>query len=197
MPWARREDAARSAGLPPRRRAAQLDRLVAALEADTTAAAAGPRLVDGRGRVELSWGPMIGPANELRQKVLGLMHERGFGPATRHVHRRAHQARAVDWVSGACLLVRRRAAEAVGLLDERYFMYAEDVDFCASLRAQGGRILFVPTAEIVHLRGRSRAAAAESTRRRYRESQLAFYAKHHPGWLPVLRLYLRIKGDLP
>ena len=43
----------------------------------------------------------------------------------------------VDWATGACLLVRRADAEAVGLLDERFFMYTEDVDFCASLRARG------------------------------------------------------------
>ena len=42
-----------------------------------------------------------------------------------------------------------------GCFDERYFMYEEDVDFCAALRAQGGRILFTPAAEVVHLRGRS------------------------------------------
>ena len=50
----------------------------------------------------------------------------------------------MDWVSGACLLVHRREAEAVGLLDERYFLYTEDVDFCAAMRARGRRILFTP-----------------------------------------------------
>jgi hypothetical protein len=67
----------------------------------------------------------------------------------------------VDWVSGACLLLRTAEARAVGFFDERFFMYEEDVDLCASLRARGGRILFTPAAEITHLRGRSvRAAGA-------------------------------------
>ena len=52
----------------------------------------------------------------------------------------------MDWVSGACLLVRRADAEAVGLLDERFFLYTEDVDFCAALRARGRRVLFTPAA---------------------------------------------------
>jgi GT2 family glycosyltransferase len=82
--------------------------------------------------------------------------------------------------------------EKIGLLDERYFMYTEDVDFCAAIRARGGRILFAPAVEIVHLRGRSASTAPAATRAAYRRSHLAFYEKHHPRWARLLRLYLRI-----
>ena len=105
--------------------------------------------------------------------------------------------RYVDWVSGACLLVQRGAAEQAGLLDERYFLYTEDVDFCAAIRRQGQRVLFAPAAEIVHLRGRSRATAPAAMDAAYRRSHLAFYDKHHPRWAPLLRFYLRLKGQLP
>jgi GT2 family glycosyltransferase len=71
------------------------------------------------------------------------------------------------------------------------------VDFCASLRARGWKILFTPAAEIVHLRGRSRATAATAMNAAYRRSHLAFYAKHHPRLVPLLRAYLRLKGQLP
>ena len=54
-----------------------------------------------------------------------------------------------------------------------------------------------PVAEIVHARGRSIARAPAAAERRYRLSQLAFYEKHHPRWLPWLRAYLRIRGKLP
>jgi GT2 family glycosyltransferase len=64
-----------------------------------------------------------------------------------------------DWVSGACLLARRADLDAVGLLDERYFMYTEDVDVCAAVRARGRRVIFVPAATVRHLRGRSGASA--------------------------------------
>jgi GT2 family glycosyltransferase len=74
-------------------------------------------------------------------------------------------------------------------------MYAEDVDFCAAIRARGRRILFTPDVEVVHLRGRSAASAPAATRAAYRQSQLAFYRKHHPGWAPLLRLYLRLRGE--
>src|SRR5439155_1073275 len=100
------------------------------------------------------------------------------------VERLTRERRYPDWVSGACLLVRRADAEAVGGLDERFFMYTEDVDFCAAIRARGRRVLFTPDVEIVHLRGRSAAAAPEATSSAYRRSQIAFYEKHHPGWPP-------------
>ncbi len=101
-----------------------------------------------------------------------------------------------DWVSGACLFVSRADAEAVGLLDERYFMYVEDVDFCASIRALGRQILFTPDVEVVHRRGRSVLSAPAATNAAYRRSQVAFYEKHHPAWAPVLRFYLWARGEL-
>lgn len=170
-----------------------IDALAARLAGDDTSAVAGPRLVDGEGRAELSFGPMIAPLAELRQKTLRVLHERGFGPAVRYVDRATRRERYVDWVSGAALLVRRTDAEAVGLLDERYFLYTEDVDFCAAVRARGRRVLFTPVAEIVHLRGRSRATLAGAAEAAYRQSHVAFYEKHHPGWAPLLKLYLRLK----
>jgi hypothetical protein len=177
--------------------AGAIDRLVAALERHPCAAVAGPRLVDARGVPELSFGRVLSPWNEVRQRVLGALHERGVAAARRWVARRAAAEGWPDWVSGACLLARRADAEAVGLLDERYFMYGEDVDFCAAIRARGRAVLFTPDAEIVHLRGRSRASAPEATRAAYRRSQVAFYAKHHPRWVAPLRWYLRLKGELP
>jgi hypothetical protein len=174
-----------------------LDRLVGRLEAMPDARVAGPRLVDAHGRAELSCGRMISPLNELRQKTLLTMSDRGWSAARRRIEQLTARERFVDWVSGACLLVRRADADAAGLLDERFFMYTEDVDFCAAIRARGGRVLFTPAAQVVHTRGRSRAAAPAAAQAAYRRSQVAFYEKHHPGWAPVLRSYLRIRRELP
>ena len=174
-----------------------IDRLVAALDADESAAVAGPRIVAPDGAVELSFGRMISPWNELRQKVAQRASSSRLPLASRWVARRAASARYVDWVSGACLLARRQDAEAVGLLDERFFLYTEDVDFCARIRARGRRVLFTPAAEIVHARGSSRKAAPAAAEAAYRHSHVAFYAKHHPRWLPFLRAYLRVRGELP
>jgi GT2 family glycosyltransferase len=174
-----------------------LDRLVERLRANPQAAVAGPRLVNGDGIPELSFGSMIAPWTELRQKIVGALYERRVAPVSAWLDRATRRERFVDWVSGACLLVYRRDAEAAGLLDERYFLYTEDVDFCAAIRARGRRVLFTPAAEIVHLRGRSRASVPDRMNAAYRRSQLAFYEKHHPRWAPVLKGYLRVRGKLP
>ena len=76
-------------------------------------------------------------------------------------------------------------------------MSTEDVDFCAALRSRGGLIRFTPAATVVHLRGRSGASNRPATSEAYRRSQIAFYEKHHPGWSPWLKRYLRLRGRLP
>jgi GT2 family glycosyltransferase len=177
--------------------AGAIETLAGRLLAHPTAAAAGPRLEDATGLAEISFGPMMSPFAELQQKTIGRLYEAGWSPAVRRIERATRQERFVDWVSGACLLVHRADAEAVGLLDERFFMYTEDVDFCASLRRRGRQILYSPAATVTHLRGRSRSTVPGGMNALYRRSHLAFYEKHHPGWAPLLRWYLRLKGQLP
>ena len=173
-----------------------LPALARQLSCHPDAAAAGPRLVDAHGVAELSFGEATGPLGELRQKVLGGLYDRRFPVVRGMVERRTREAGSRAWVSGACLLLRRVDLESVGLLDERYFMYMEDVDLCAALTARGRKILYLPEAEVVHLRGRS-ASRNPQTERMRRLSQLAYYGKRHPAWLPVLRLYLKMTGKLP
>lgn len=174
-----------------------LDALAAYLDRHAGTAAVGPRIVDGNGRAELSFGPMIGPLAELGQKLLVVGHARQWAVISGQVERMTRQSRDVDWVSGACLLARRADLDRVGLLDERFFLYTEDVDLCARLRAGGRRVHFHAGATIVHRRGQSGAAAPAATRAAYRRSHLAFYEKHHPRWVPLLRLYLKLRGEDP
>ena len=174
-----------------------VDALVRALDSDPALAIAGPRIVDGHGRAELSWGAMLAPLAEVRQRLLVRGNDRGGWPWRGLVDRRTRQTRRVDWVSGACLLVRRADLDAVGLLDERYFLYEEDVDLCAAVRARGRGVLFTAAAQIVHLRGRSAASAPGAARDAYQRSHLAFYQKHHPRWAPWLVLYLKLRRQLP
>jgi hypothetical protein len=172
--------------------AGAIDRLLEHLREHPDVAVIGPRLVDATGRAELSFGPMLSPLSEWRQRRLVVGNAQGIPAIVRRVDEMTRRIQWPDWVSGACLLVRRADAEAVGLLDERYFMYTEDVDFCAAIRARGRRILFTPDVEVVHLRGRSAAAAPQATRAAYRRSHLAFYEKHHPWIAPLIRLYRTI-----
>ena len=81
----------------------------------------------------------------------------------------------VDWLSGAALLVRREAADAVGLFDEDFFMFSEEVDWMTRFRRAGWKVLFYPDAEVVHVGGASHGG------RMYVENlrgHLRFFAKH-------------------
>jgi GT2 family glycosyltransferase len=174
--------------------AGAIDALVTDLAAHPDAAIAGPRIVDGEGHAELSWGAMLSPWVELRQKWIGRASDRGWPPVVRWLDRRSRRAAWPDWVTGACLLIRRADLDAAGLFDERFFLYNEDVDLCASVRALGRRVRFTPAAQVTHLRGRS---ATSTTSAAYRRSHLVFYEKHLPRWAPLLRTYLKLKGPLP
>ncbi len=82
-------------------------------------------------------------------------------PATRR-YRAPHHDGSVDWVSGACFLVRRSAFEAVGGFDERYFMFAEDMALCWSLAQRGWRVGASDDAVVTHVEGVSRARATRA-----------------------------------
>jgi GT2 family glycosyltransferase len=167
--------------------------LMRELAAHPEAAAAGPRLVDEDGVGELSFGWTMSPMGELLQRVSRALYHHRVAPFASRIERWTRLAGEREWLSGASLLVRRSDLQEVGLLDERYFMYTEDVDLCIALRQRGRTIRFVPAAEVVHLRGRS-AFRNPHTERLRRQSQLAYYAKHHPAWVPILKLYLSVLG---
>jgi len=63
--------------------------------------------------------------------------------------------RSVDWVSGACMLVRRKAFEDAGLMDEKFFMYWEDADWCKRMIQKDWKVIYYPGASIVHFTGKS------------------------------------------
>jgi GT2 family glycosyltransferase len=73
-----------------------------------------------------------------------------------------------DWASGASLLVRRAVFDAVGLLDENYFMYFEEVDFCRRARLAGWTCWYLPQAHVVHLAGQSSGVTGKQTARKRR-----------------------------
>jgi len=174
-----------------------IDRLVGRLRALPRAAAVGPVLLDETGNPERSFGPMPSPAGELWQKTAGWLWRQSLPGVKRWVRRETGRERRVRWVSGAAMLLRRADLERAGLLDERYFLYWEDVDLCLALAAQKREVWFTPAATIVHTRGRSAAQSGGASRRAYRDAQIAFYGKRQPKWLPWLKAYLRITGQWP
>lgn len=93
-----------------------------------------------------------------------------------------------EWIGFACVLVRKQVFDAIGLLDERYFMYFEDIDFCIRARKRGWKIVYDARAEVVHLEGGSSDVVSSFQQRKrvakfYYESRARYFATHYGGRL--------------
>jgi len=154
-----------------------VERLSAFADAHPEAAVVGPRLSNPDGSLQRSvrrfptlWRlsteyfflRKLAPGTDL----LNPLYAGGFD------HRSIREA---DWVSGACLLVRRAATEEVGLFDERFFMFGEETDWCYRFHAAGWKVLFDPGAEVVHVGAATHGGALYHENLR---SHLRFFAKH-------------------
>lgn len=116
--------------------------------------------------------------------------EMQFGPLSRLLNKvkivqeMTRQAAPVDWVSGACMIIRRAVFEKIGLMDERYFLYFEEVDFCRRARQNGWACWYVPQSRIMHISGESTGAsgagnAAKRMPDYWFASRSRYFVKHH------------------
>lgn len=97
----------------------------------------------------------------------------------------------VDWVTGAALMVRREAVEEVGPLDEGFFMYSEELDWCRRFREAGWRVVYLPTARIVHHVGKSSEQVLPARHIHFQTSKVRYFRKYHgPLAAEALRLFL-------
>lgn len=88
--------------------------------------------------------------------------------------------RSVDWVSGACMFVRRAAIEQAGGMDEFYFMFNEDVDWCHAMKRAGWSVDFVAAAEVVHAIGASKGRVADRVILERHRGMIHYFRKYHP-----------------
>ncbi len=89
------------------------------------------------------------------------------------------EEREVDWVSGAALVARREMLDAIGALDERFFMYCEDVDIAYRAKRNGWRVMYFPGATVMHLRARSSDQNPVPMIVAFHRSMYAFFRKHY------------------
>jgi N-acetylglucosaminyl-diphospho-decaprenol L-rhamnosyltransferase len=106
-------------------------------------------------------------------------------PATKR-YRSTRPDGSVDWVSGACFLVRRSAFELVGGFDERYFMFAEDMALCWQLREHGFSVAATDDAVVTHIEGVSRARVSRAMLIAHHRSALRFEFQTARGWRRAL-----------
>ena len=100
----------------------------------------------------------------------------------------------VEQVCGACLMVKREVAERIGLLDEKLFLYFDETDWCRRATKAGCRILYVPSATVLHHQGRSSNIDRKKSTELYYESQLYLFRKHYGVLAAALLYFLNLVG---
>jgi N-acetylglucosaminyl-diphospho-decaprenol L-rhamnosyltransferase len=97
----------------------------------------------------------------------------------------------VDWVKGAALMARREAIAQAGPMDEEYFMYSEELDWCKRFKDAGWRVVYLPAAQIVHYGGKSSDQAVTSRHIHFQTSKVRYFHKHHGHFVgELLRWFL-------
>ncbi|HEY74205.1 MAG: hypothetical protein B6I35_11445 [Anaerolineaceae bacterium 4572_32.2] len=97
----------------------------------------------------------------------------------------------VDWLYGAALMARREAVEQVGPMDEGYFMYSEELDWCRRFRDTGWRVVYLPAAQIVHHEGKSSEQVVAARHIHFQTSKVRYFRKYHGRVVgEVLRFFL-------
>lgn len=127
----------------------------------------GPKLINGQGQTQLSWARFPSIWSEIMAH-----HHRDKKPFA------DGSASEVDWMAGACLLVRRTAIENVGLMDERFFLYSEETDWCKRIQEAGWLNVYYPVAVVSHFEGSSSSQDVPRSRFLLYQSKVSYAYKH-------------------
>ena len=168
--------------------AGALDALVAWVDANPNAGIVGPKVLNPDGTLQLSCRrfPSLG-AGFFRNTYLGRLfpHNKFAKDYLMQDFDHAHTL-PVDWVSGCAMLLRRDLIEKIGALDERFYMYCEDVDICQRAWDAGREVVYFPEAVVTHAIGRSSDKNADTMIMEFHRSWYEFDRKRHPN-SPLLR----------
>lgn len=160
--------------------------LVAFMDAHPTVGIAGAALETPSGELDRSAHRAPSALSELESSaqlalVTRLLRRHAVSPP------RSDAAHSCDWVSGACMMIRREAIEDTGLMDEGFFLYFEEVDYCCRARAAGWAVWYVPESRVLHLEGASTGIRSVARRRPgyWFDSRRRYFVKHHGirGWI--------------
>ena len=175
--------------------------MLARFERDARLGACGPRVrnVDGTDYPSARRVPSVLTA--ILHGLLGLWWRTNpFTARYRELDADPEVSRAVDWVSGAAIWLRRAALDDVGGWDERYFMYVEDLDLCWRLRARGWDVVYEPAAAVTHLQGAVTSRHPYRMMLEHHRSAWRFARRRFTGIravvLPFAAVYLAVRATL-
>jgi GT2 family glycosyltransferase len=170
-------------------------RLRAALMAEADIGIVGPRVLNGDGSLQSCgyWYPtLMREIRESKNVTMGLRMIVGDEPPAPD----PSAARDVDWVDGCCLMIRRDAAAEVGLLDEQFFLYAEELDWCRTVRRAGWRVRTAPDSQMVHLLGKSSEQVKPWALSLLVETRLRYYRKQDGLLTALVVAFVYVAGCL-
>jgi GT2 family glycosyltransferase len=173
-----------------------VQKLLSFLKAHPEAGVAGAQLLNPDGSKQNSIANFPSLATELLNKSLLRWVFPGKFPGK---ERRYRDPVEVDSVIGACMMVRREVAERVGWLDEDYFLFLEETDWCFRIKKAGWKIYHCPEAEVTHLQGKSAEVEKQRARVEYYRSRYHFFEKNRSSFSKVALLtgtLLRLSVEL-
>jgi N-acetylglucosaminyl-diphospho-decaprenol L-rhamnosyltransferase len=170
-----------------------LARLVEFLETHPQAGAVGPQLQWSDGTLQSSRRrfPTLGSLFWESTLLGQWFPQNRYIQAYHFTDRRVDQTQAVDWVVGAAVMIRRETWQQVGPLDESFFMYFEETDWCKRAALAEWQTWYLPDAQITHFEGKSSEQVIAARTLRFQRSKLRYTQKYFgPVWVRLLHVFL-------
>jgi GT2 family glycosyltransferase len=156
-----------------------VDRLIQVADSNPHVGVVGPKLLNMDGTIQKSWASFPSFLSELIGRNFRFRTPAAGCP----------DAYEVDWIMGACMLVRASTVEEVGMLDDTYFFYSEETDWCYRIKRKNWKIWYLTSAEIYHLGGGSSNRGSLIQLARLYQGKLTFFAKYHGHFMTALLRY--------
>ncbi|TSC95587.1 MAG: putative glycosyltransferase [Parcubacteria group bacterium Athens1014_10] len=173
-----------------------LNKIINYMDSHLSVGILGPRLTGLNGEtLQMSWcGAPISLSGEIVIKLFSPKYISKYRFARFIVDYIQRRERKVMHIAGASMIIRKKVFKDIGLLDENFFLFFEEPDFCWRARKKCWDVVFNPDIKVIHKLGSSTKKLGSSVMIHYRKSQLYFYKKHHSKYQQnCLRLYLLIK----
>jgi len=173
-----------------------LDNLASFMEENPEVGIAGPKIINTDGTIQLSCRRFPSAFDAAAHTVLtNIFPHNPFSRKYKLADIKKDKPFKVDWVSGSCMIVRRKALEESGFLDENYFMYVEDLDICYRMWQKNWKVCYYPHAEVMHhIGGSSGSRRVKASFRMQRSVFYFFWKNYKKSWkiilIPLLILLL-------